>query len=83
MIALCSEIRANTTNAGGTDGGFVGLFTNQSNTSTFSVEGLASGAQTAATTQTYLISQNPAATTLSSTAAMNYTGVAANTCAIP
>ncbi|MEZ5577671.1 MAG: hypothetical protein R3F44_19335 [Candidatus Competibacteraceae bacterium] len=80
-ITLCSEIRANTTNAGGS--GFFGIFANQSNTSTFSVEGLTSGTQTAATAQTYLISQNPAATTLSSTAATNYTGVVANTCAIP
>jgi hypothetical protein len=83
MIALCSEIRANTTNAGGTVGGFFGLFTNQANTSTFSIEGLAPGAQTAATAQTYLISQNPAAASLSATAVTNYTGVAANACAIP
>ena len=82
-IALCSEIRANTTNAGGTVGGFFGLFTNQANTSTFSIEGLAPGAQTAATAQTYLISQNPAAASLSATAVTNYTGVAANACAIP
>ena len=41
------------------------------------------GAQTAATTQTYLIGQNPAATTVSSTAVTNYNGVATNTCNIP
>lgn len=81
QIALCSEIRANTTNVGGS--GFFGIFTNQANTSTFSIEGLALGAQTAAAAQTYLGGQNPAAATISATAATNYTGVAANTCAIP
>ncbi len=83
LIALCSEIRANTTNAGGT--GFVGLFANQSNTSTFSIEGLALGAQTAAAAQTYLIGQNPAAATVSATGAVAnpFTGVAAGTCTIP
>jgi hypothetical protein len=78
---LCADIRSNTTNAGGS--GFFGLFTNQANTSTFSVEGLTSGAQTAATTQTYLIGQNPAAATVSATAATNYNGVATNSCNIP
>ncbi len=83
QIALCSEIRANTTNAGGT--GFVGLFANQSNTSTFSIEGLALGAQTAAAAQTYLIGQNPAAATVSATGAVAnpFTGVATGTCTIP
>ena len=51
--------------------------------STFSVEGLALGAQSAATTQTYLVGQNPAAATLSATAVTNYNGVAVNACAIP
>lgn len=83
QAVLCSDIRGNTTNAGGTAGGFFGLFTNQSNTATFSVEGLAPGAQSAATTQTYLVGQNPAAATLSATAATNYNGVAVNACSIP
>lgn len=81
QAVLCSDIRSNTTNAGGS--GFFGLFTNQANTSTFSVEGLALGAQTAATTQTYLVGQNPAAATLSATAVTNYNGVAVNACSIP
>jgi len=81
QTVLCSDIRSNTTNAGGA--GFFGLFTNQANTSTFSVEGLALGAQSAATTQTYLVGQNPAAATLSATAVTNYNGVAVNACSIP
>jgi hypothetical protein len=78
---LCADIRSNTTNAGGA--GFFGLFTNQANTSTFSVEGLTLGAQTAAATQTYLTGQNPAAATVSVTAVTNYNGVATNSCNIP
>lgn len=81
QAVLCSDIRSNTTNGGGS--GFFGLFTNQANTSTFSIEGLALGAQTAATAQTFLTGQNPGAATVSATAVTNYNGVAVNACTIP
>jgi hypothetical protein len=81
QTVLCSDIRSNTTNAGGA--GFFGLFTNQANTATFSIEGLALGAQTAATAQTFLGGQNPGAASISATAVTNYNGVAVNACSIP
>jgi hypothetical protein len=75
---VCGRISTNTTNAGGT--GFVGLFVRQANTAVFNLEGLTLGSQTAATTQTYVGTQNPAASTVGATAATNFTGVAANSC---
>ncbi len=75
---VCARISGNTTNSGGT--GFVGLFVRQADTATFNLEGLALGAQTAATTQTYVGSQNPTAATVGAFATTNFTGVVANFC---
>lgn len=77
----CARISGNTTNSGGS--GFFGLFVRQANTAVFNLEGLAAGAQTAATTRTFLIGQNPAAATVDAIAVTNFTGVPANSCNIP
>lgn len=79
----CLKIQGNTAGAGGT--GFMGLFARQADTATYRVEGLALGAQSAATTESYLESQNPgtSATDVGTTAATSFTGVAPGTCTIP
>jgi hypothetical protein len=88
--SVCAKISGNTTSqpssnaascAAGTT--FCGLFARQANTATVEVEGLAAGAQTAATTQTFLVVQNPAADTVGTSAATSFTGVAPGTCIIP
>lgn len=78
---VCAIISGNTTNSGGT--GFVGLFVRQANTAVFQLEGLAAGSQTAATTQTYVVAQNPAAATVGAVAITNFTGVITGFCAVP
>jgi hypothetical protein len=83
----CLKIQGNTAGAGGTDGGFFGLFARQADTATFRIEGLPAGSQSAATTESYLEGQNPgtAAADIGTTPATGtpFTGVAPGTCTIP
>jgi len=79
---VCAKVSGNTTNAGGP--GFYGLQVRRANTSTFNLEGLTAGAQTEPTVHNYLVSQNPAAATVSSdgTVTGTITGVANGSCGI-
>jgi hypothetical protein len=79
--SVCARITGNATNAGGA--GNFGIFVRQANAATFNLEGLAAGAQSAATTQTFVQSQNPAAATVGATATTSFTGVASGFCPIP
>ncbi|WP_165371667.1 beta strand repeat-containing protein [Pseudolysobacter antarcticus] len=79
---ICGKVSGNTTNSGGA--GFYGLQLRRANTSTFNLEGLTSGAQIEPTVHNYLVSQNPAAATVSSDGTVTGTinGVAAGSCGI-
>jgi hypothetical protein len=79
---VCAVVSGNTTNSGGS--GFYGLQIRRANTSTFSLEGLTPGPQVEPTVHNYLVSQNPAAATVSSdgTVTGTITGVAAGSCGI-
>jgi hypothetical protein len=78
---VCARISGNTTNAGGTIGGFYGLYLRQANTAVFNLEGLAPGPQTAATTQAFAAVQNPAAASVGAIAVTSFSGVNPNSCA--
>jgi hypothetical protein len=74
---LCLDINANDS---ASVGGFEHFRTRQRDTSTYRVERLALGAQTAATMAAHVAAQNVAGSTASATAATSYTGVADGTC---
>src|SRR5581483_5433000 len=76
---VCARVSSNTTNAGGA--GFFGLYGNQANTSTFELEGLTGGTQSAANAQASLQSQNASAASVGAAASTSFTGVSANFCA--
>lgn len=79
---LCARVSGNTTDTGG-DFSY-GLYLRQANTtSTFNLEGLTSGLQTAATTQSYAASQNPGAASVGTIASVGFTGVATGSCNLP
>lgn len=77
---MCAKISGNTTNSGGV--GFYGIQLRQANTSTLRLEGLTAGAQTEPTVHNYLVTQNPAAATISNDGSVTgtITGVAAGFC---
>ena len=77
---VCAKVSGNITNSGGS--GFYGIQIRQANTSTFSLEGLTTGPQTEPTVHNYLVTQNPAAATVSSDGSVTgtITGVPAGTC---
>jgi hypothetical protein len=77
---ICGRISGNTAPSGGS--GFFGLVARQANAAVFSIEGLASGAQSGATTKTYLQGQNPASS-VDVLLLTNFNGVPANSCTIP
>jgi hypothetical protein len=79
---VCAKVSGNTTNSGGP--GFYGIQLRQANTGTFDLEGLTTGPQTEPTVHNYLVSQNPAAATVSSdgTVTGTITGVATGNCGI-
>ena len=79
---VCAKVSGNTTNSGGP--GFYGIQVRQANTSTFDLEGLTIGPQVEPTVHNYLVSQNPAAATVSSdgTVTGTITGVATGSCGI-
>jgi hypothetical protein len=78
---ICAKVSGNSSTSAGT--GFVGLTVRQANTAVFSLEGLALGSQTAATTQTYVAGQNPGVIdTVQAIASTNFTGVSTNSCSI-
>jgi Bacterial Ig domain/Bacterial cadherin-like domain len=79
---VCAKVSGNTTNSGGP--GFYGIQLRQANTSTFSLEGLTAGPQVEPTVHNFLVTQNPAAATVSSdgTVTGTITGVATNSCGI-
>lgn len=78
----CARISGNTTTVVG--GAQAGLSISQANTAVYRLEGLAIGAQSDATTQTFLGSQNPASTVEAfSGTGTGLTGVSNLTCNIP
>jgi len=78
---VCAKVSGNISTAAGS--GFVGLTVRQANSAVFNLEGLAAGAQNAATTQAYVASQNPAVTDgVLGLAATSFTGVSSNSCGI-
>src|SRR6202035_2847533 len=79
---VCAKVSGNTTNSGGP--GFYGIQVRQANTSTFDLEALTIGPQVEPTVHNYLVSQNPAAATVSSdgTVTGTITGVATGSCGI-
>ncbi|REJ85500.1 MAG: tandem-95 repeat protein [Acidobacteria bacterium] len=77
---VCMDISGNTS-AG--VGGAEHFRVRQRDTSTFRIERLALGSQSAATTQTFVAGQNDAGSTASTTVATSFTGVANGTCRKP
>jgi hypothetical protein len=81
--SICATVSGNTTNSGGP--GFFGIQLREANTATFSLEGLAAGAQTDPTVHDFVVAQNPAGGTVGTLAAVgnpSITGVAAGSCGI-
>ena len=78
---VCATVSGNISTSAGS--GFVGLTVRQANSAVFNLEGLAAGAQSAATTEAYVASQNPGVTDgVLGLAATNFTGVSGGSCGI-